>query len=323
MKLGIGSKQFPKWFHFKIPLYPPLQKGEELEEYDQRGKLFQPCSLLKLMIIIWIGLFPGISAANPNSYLTNPYWDSGKAEFQVYDAKIKKYGIDRNATVKTVIVKELFNKEKFVKTLQTGKSVEVIKMNYIRIIPAGIYDYYQMASLLFDRISGRVLKYTMSSQDGCGTTFMEYLSKGSGHRFVFHSYFDDQGDMEATIENEDFVFYDALPMVLRFGLGEQVEYTIRLVASLIANKKKSLAVQTAKVSELTVKNFHAGRKRYNRVFAVSVDRKGRKDVLYYETSFPHRLIKWEKGNGDILTLKKSGFLYYWHYTKPEHATLPE
>ena len=43
--LGIRTKHFTHLLHFKIPLDPPLQKGEELGEYEQMGKLFQACSL--------------------------------------------------------------------------------------------------------------------------------------------------------------------------------------------------------------------------------------------------------------------------------------
>ena len=41
----IRTKHLPHLFHFIIPLDPPLQKGEELREYEQMGKLFQACSL--------------------------------------------------------------------------------------------------------------------------------------------------------------------------------------------------------------------------------------------------------------------------------------
>ena len=54
---GIRTIHFTHLFHFKIPLDPPLQKGEELGEYDQRGKLILPCflavreSLLRMVLI--------------------------------------------------------------------------------------------------------------------------------------------------------------------------------------------------------------------------------------------------------------------------------
>ena len=55
--LAMRTKHYPHLFHFKIPLDPPLQKREELGEYDQVGTSFLPCSLadreplLKMVLI--------------------------------------------------------------------------------------------------------------------------------------------------------------------------------------------------------------------------------------------------------------------------------
>jgi hypothetical protein len=201
--------------------------------------------------------------------------------------------------------------------------MDVIKMNLVRIIPAGIYDYFQMASLFFDRNSGRVVKYSMSSQDGCGTTFMIYRFSKNRHHFRFFPYFDDQGDSEAIIEQDSLVFYDALPMVLRYKLNNTQKYTLKMIVSLIANKRQPLEVHRAVVSSKVINNFRAGEKKFDRIHAVTVKSRGLTDVFYFETAYPNRLIRWEKGNGDVLVLRRSGFLYYWNYTGPEHADMPK
>ena len=84
--------------------------------------------------------------------------------------------------------------------------MSVVKLNMIQQIPTGLYDYFQMASIFFDRSTGRILKYTMSSQDGCGNTFMEYRRREGKHLFHYHSYFDDQGDSETILEDGEFDF---------------------------------------------------------------------------------------------------------------------
>jgi len=273
------------------------------------------------ILVLWIVLVPGSSFCFQSNYLDNPHWDSGKAEFQVYKAKITKYGIERNALVKLIIVKEPFHKEKQVKTLAMENADDVIKMNYIQIIPTGIYDYHQMASFFFNRKTGRLVKYTMSSQDGCGSTFMVYRYRDEKHQFQFHSYFDDQGDIKAEIEDDAIYFYDALPLILRFRMSENVTHPIKLVGPLIANKKKSLEVHPAEISCHKLKGVVLGGKEHLSLFAVSVTYAGKKDMLYFETDYPNNLIKWEKSNGDTLTLHKTDFLYYWNYTKPEYERL--
>jgi len=180
-------------------------------------------------------MLPATIFGSPNDYLGHSHWDSGKAEFQVYQGKVSKYGIERSALVKIIVVKEPFHREKQVKTLSADHADDVLKMNYIQVIPAGIYDYYQTASFFFHRKTGKLLKYTMSSQDGCGSTFMVYRYRGQKNFFQFHSYFDDQGDINAEIEGAPIYFYDALPLILRFWINKSIPYNIRLVGPLLAN----------------------------------------------------------------------------------------
>lgn len=267
---------------------------------------------LNMIIVACIFFFPVQIHADENSFLVNSYWDSGKAEFQVYDATIKKYGIHRKAVAKLIIVKESFHKANLVKTIHPEDTVDVIKMNYIRTIPTGVYDYFQMASIFFDRKTGRILKFAVSSQDGCGTTFMEFLWKNNRYHHHFHSYFDDQGDGEVVIDNMNFVFYDALPVVLRFNLKDKKTYSIKLSDSMISNKAKPITLYTALVSKQIVEE-----KKGKRIYAVTVKSPGKKDMFYFEKEFPHRMIKWQKNNGDELTMKKTRFFYYWNFTKPE------
>ena len=58
--------------------------------------------------------FPGTSKGE--AFFENAYWASGKAEFQVYEASVKKYDVNRNATVKLIMVKEPFDPIRLVKT---------------------------------------------------------------------------------------------------------------------------------------------------------------------------------------------------------------
>ncbi|MFW6372467.1 MAG: hypothetical protein ACOC3W_02105 [Thermodesulfobacteriota bacterium] len=276
-----------------------------------------PLSAL-LMICLILGAGAVEASATENDYLNHAYWDSGKAEFQRLEGRIQKYGIDREAAARLVLVKEPFDPHKRVKSLAPD-ALPVLKMLFFRHIPTGVYDYFQTATLFFDRQTGRVLKYTMSSQDGCGNTFMDYLYQPDRtHRFRYFSYFDDEGDSETVLKDTDFTFYDALPLVLRFRLKDGARYSLQLMESLIANKKQPLTVHPAavRVNRITDKTL-AGQST-SEAFAVTVQREDRQDRFFYEPSFPHRLIRWEKENGDILFQTAADFFYYWNYTRPEH-----
>ncbi len=275
----------------------------------------------KIYILLFIFSAVGTSPGLPGDFFSNPYWDSGKAEFQVYDARINKYGVMRDAKVKIIMVKEPFDMEKLVKTMSNKGAEEVIKMNYIQTVPTGVYDYFQTATIFFNRKTGQVIKYTMGSQDGCGNTFMEYLLKDGRHKFTFHSYFDDQGDADVYMAKEDFVFYDALPVTLRTKLGQSGNYSILLANSFISKQAVPIQFKKAEVSVTRLPKVKIKGDIYKGAYKAEVTCEKRSDKLYFEKDFPHRMLKWEKSNGDSLILKGSNFFYYWEHTNPEDGKI--
>jgi hypothetical protein len=256
--------------------------------------------------------------AGGRHFLSNSYWDSGKAEFQTYNVNIEKYGYTRDAEIKIILVKESFDLLRRVKSLTVSEPIKVLKMNYITSIPVGVYEYNQMASIFFERSSGRILKYSMSSQDGCGNSYMLYTRMGEDHNFIFHSYFDDEGEIKRTItESDPIFFYDALPLILRFRIKDKSPYRINIFPLFISNKFTEPIPYEVKVSNTFLEKVTFNNIIYKSVYLVVVDGGGgKKDMLYFNYAYPHRLIKWKMNNKDELNLDKSSFTYYWHKIKP-------
>lgn len=256
-------------------------------------------------------------AADNAFFLANPHWDQGNAEFQVYKAGLTRYGIRRDGEAKIIIVKELFDPDRLVKTNKAAPAIEVIKMNYIQTVPTGVYDYFQMASFFFERSTGKIIKYTMSSQDGCGTTFMEYVYRNNNGHFIFHSYFDDEGDMQVELNvPEPPVFHDALPLVLRFRLQEKMPYTLQIVQPLIANKFTRPAITAARITNRLISPYSIGARQFESIYEITVETNDARDIFYFEPVFPYRLVKWKKANNDELLLQSSRFFPYWQFNKP-------
>lgn len=250
-------------------------------------------------------------------FLSKPYWNSGKAEFQTYKAKIKKYGYLRNAQVKIIIVKEPFDLNKRVKSLTAAKVLDVIKMNYIQTVSTGVYDYNQMVSIFFDRSSGRTIKFTMSSQDGCGNSYMQYDFVKDNHNFIFNSYFDDEGQIYRTMKGSNPIFfYDALPISLRFRLKENKPYRIKIFPGFVSNKFIEPKPYDVNVSQTLLYSVEFNNILYKKVYSVTVASLDKKDVFYFNSSFPYSLIKWEMNTGDELNLDKTASFNYWEYLKP-------
>ena len=218
-------------------------------------------TIIPFIIFFCITMFsaPFEIQAGGRHFLSNSYWDSGKAEFQTYNVNIEKYGYTRDAEIKIILVKESFDLLRRVKSLTVPKPIKVLKMNYITSIPVGVYEYNQMASIFFERSSGRILKYSMSSQDGCGNSYMLYTRMGEDHNFIFHSYFDDEGEIKRTItESDPICFYDALPLILRFRIKDKSPYMLNIFPGFISNKFTEPVPYEVKVSK-TLLNKEIGR----------------------------------------------------------------
>jgi len=276
-------------------------------------------TIISFIILLCLTMFssPLEIQAGDRHFLSNSFWDSGKAEFQTYNAKIDKYGHNREAEVKIILVKEPFDLSRWVKSITVPEPTEVIKMNYIQFVPVGVYEYNQMASIFFERSSGRILKYSMSSQDGCGSSYMQYINNGKEHNFIFHSYFDDEGKIERTItESDPIYFYDTLPLILRFRIKDKSPYRVKIFPGFIRNRFTEPIPYEVKVTKTHLDNVTFNNIVYQSVYSVVVSGGGKMDIFYFDYVYPHRLIKWKMNNKDELNLDKASFIYYWEKIKP-------
>src|SRR2546421_12943475 len=74
----------------------------------------------------------------------NSYWGDGKAEFNIYDAQIARYGIPRPTEVLHILVREPFDSKQLVKPDNPTQpdAIAVLKLNQIIHIPNGLYVYH-------------------------------------------------------------------------------------------------------------------------------------------------------------------------------------
>src|SRR5258708_29449022 len=135
-------------------------------------------------------------------------WDDGRAEYNVYRAEEMRYGIARATEVVHIVVKEPFNPKLRVKA-DVSPSIEVLKMNQVINVPTGAYAYHQMHSSFWDRSTGALLKFSMSSNDSCGNSFKLGWLENGFLRLTYHTYWDGEGDgrLDRPVAADN-VFYD-------------------------------------------------------------------------------------------------------------------
>ncbi|HEY1583312.1 MAG TPA: hypothetical protein VGF73_09470 [Chthoniobacterales bacterium] len=236
------------------------------------------------------------------------YWNDGKAEFNIYAARIMRYGQPRQTEVIHILVREPFDYRQFVKPddWQRPGVIQVLKMNQILHVPTGLYVYQQMHSNFWRADNGRLAKFSLTSNDSCGNTYKEGRRGGELIHYQWHTYWD---GMAAGAERvrlpPNGYFYDELPLRIRtidFSKPSG-DFQIQLTPSIINSKKDKLVWKPAKVHYEST----------DRAIYVAVEREAGTDRFMLDRGFPFLLRKWDAADGSRLELKRSLKVDYWNY----------
>ncbi|HYN19717.1 MAG TPA: hypothetical protein VE078_02075, partial [Thermoanaerobaculia bacterium] len=240
----------------------------------------------------------------------DPLWDDGKAEFCAYEVVWSRYGHHYPGRALLVLVKEPWNDKLNVKADDpAAASFEVLKLNHVRDVPTGIYTYHQMASLYFRRDSGALQKLAATSSEACGITSAAMV----GGRLETRSYFDGQGD-RAMAWPDGAVPEDGLPAVLRDFVAGPVPAKLTVFPSLMQSRFADLAPAEWSVQKRAVEQG----------VEIQLVREGASLAYTFEPQPPHRLLRFETGDGTVYRMAKCERLAYWQMHDPGgEGWLPE
>ena len=241
----------------------------------------------------------------------NSYWGDGKAEFNIYDAQIVRYGQPRPCEVLHIFVREPFDPKQLVKPddWQKPGMITVLKLNQILHVPTGIYVYQQMHSNFWLVNDARLAKFSLTSNDSCGNTFKEGRRRGDQFDYTFHTYWDGMADGNETVAlPPNGFFYDEMPLRVRtidFSKPSG-EFEIQLASTTIKSKKDNFVFKPAKLT------FTSAEKEIH-VDLVHTDGT---DHFVLDRDFPYLLREWSAADGSHLKMKRSLKIDYWNYNKP-------
>ena len=259
-------------------------------------------------------------AATPfsSAWMQDAYWRDGKAEFDIYEGTVARYGKAQPAEVIHILVREDFAPDAHVKAddWQKPGGYPVLKLNQILRVQTGLYVYQQMHSN-FWRVDGeadtvgRLIKWSLTSNDSCGNTFKIADREGERWKVRYDTYWEGMvAGSEDFAAPHDGVFYDELPARVRcidFS-KEQGAFTVQLAPSIINSKKDKVVFAPAAVDFAVDRS--AG------IITVNVAFAGGKDVFLLDLAPPHLLRTWRPAAGGELRLKQSLKIDYWNYHHP-------
>lgn len=251
------------------------------------------------------------------------YWNQGKAELTRYELSQARYGEIHKGEAVLIFVTEKFLTDKQVKyeSGDASKAIQVLKLNFTRKFYTGIYPYSLMTSVFtpVDFQKNRTLKVTTSSQEWCGSMFLQMNFRNNQYEAQLRSYFQEEGDQNLNIktpwlEDELWTRIRLAPDTLPTGNIELVPGSqyIRLWHKPLSSQKAVAALK----EEGSL-----------RTYSIEYSNIKRKVQIQFEKAYPYMITAWEEtqpggfGDSALLTTHavktKTLLLDYW--TKHNNA----
>ena len=231
------------------------------------------------------------------------YWYSGKAEITSYELEQARYGeIRKGEAVLIFVTEDFLPKEQVKANSQNEDNISVLKLNATKNFVTGIYPYSIMQSCFYP-LNGQqhALKVSASIQEWCGQVYTQ-LNNRENFEISSHSYFQGEADQnftlgKAQLENEIWNRLRIAPNQLPTG-------EFKMIPSL----------EYLRLSHQPVKEYKVNGEFYTmdelNVYMLEYPELNRKLKIYYSTTFPYSIEKWEESfpsgfgeNQKILTTK--------------------
>ena len=231
------------------------------------------------------------------------YWYSGKAEITSYELEQARYGeIRKGEAVLIFVTEDFLPKEQVKANSQNEDNISVLKLNATKNFVTGIYPYSIMQSCFYP-LNGQqhALKVSASIQEWCGQVYTQ-LNNRDSFEISSHSYFQGEADQnftlgKAQLENEIWNRLRIAPNQLPTG-------EFKMIPSL----------EYLRLSHQPVKEYKVNGEFYTmdelNVYMLEYPELNRKLKIYYSTTFPYSIEKWEESfpsgfgeNQKILTTK--------------------
>ncbi|MCF4101459.1 septum formation inhibitor Maf [Gillisia sp. M10.2A] len=248
------------------------------------------------------------------------YWFSGEAEITSYQLNQSRYGENRTGTAVLIYVTEDFLKDQQVKASGINKSnIPVIKLNSTKKFTTGIYPYSIMQSV-FSPLEGNshAIKTSTSVQEWCGHAYTQ-INNRNEFEVSSHSYFENEADQgfslaPSYLENEIWTLLKIDPNLLPTG-------EIQMIPSLESIRLNHFQIK----AYLTEAEFYQDGKLG--VYKLYYPELKRSLSIYYQTSFPFKIEKWEEileknGKKELTIATKMADIKTAYWTKNSNIDLP-
>lgn len=273
------------------------------------------CILLLTTLSVVFLHFTSVALSLPEEKDFHSYWYNHGAEITRFELEQSRYGEIHPGHAILIFVTEPFLPDIHVKSdyeSSRKKSIQVLKLNFIKRFNTGIYDYSMMKSI-FTPISTekqqfcKTLKVSTTRQDWCGHVYLQYNLEDDHYKVKQHSYFEKEGDNTITIpsvhlEDEIWTRIRIAPETLPLGEIKMIPgsffTTLRMIESGAENAFAELT-NTQEGDREDVSQYTVTYPSLQRTLSIRFNRKFPYDILSWSETYPSGSGK----NAIILTTK--------------------
>ena len=252
------------------------------------------------------------------------YWGDGKAELSSYHVLQPRYGEMREGYGVMIFVTEDIHEKTLIKVESPTPEDErlyMLKLNSVLKFPTGIYDYSVMTSV-FSQVEGEkhafdLRKISLSAQEWCGHVFDEVLLRGDTIKGHLNSYFESEGRRDYRLSRPDaFESEDHLLIRIRelkepfldSGEVREMEILPSLWSFRMTHRPHEIVagrVQKGAVELVEIAGDTLAAVRWE--WSIGL----RQRTLWTEKAYPHRILKWEDGDGGSGEVMRTIRVPYW------------
>jgi len=212
------------------------------------AKAITSCSLIAIALISSLAFLAQTNAtSSAATWRDDPAWNSGKAEWALYEAERVVYGKPRQYEATIFTNKQHMDPKTTTKATnwQDPNSIEVFKHNYSEIFPTENYPYRMITTSFIRTDNLQPYKLTASSQEDCGSSFRNFVADNNQMKVDQFCYFPDTGHSQQTIDtSKGIAFHNALSLTLRdFPYG--VIFIKQPELNLIPDQRKNTKTKTS------------------------------------------------------------------------------
>jgi hypothetical protein len=269
-------------------------------------------------VTIWLGVLAMVvtaAGARGDDWKNDPVWHDGLVEKAVYSASRVVYGRARPYTATFFTNKEQHDVRTMTKADKSNQTIEVWKHNQVEDIPTPNYTYHYVTTSHLTVEGLELTRMDCSSQEFCGTSFKQYVGKGTksgsvwtaeGWDYWSFSYMPEAGRKTAAVTKGDrpVVAENALPVYLRdFDFAGKGEKAVSLLPS-----QKSNRATASEAVPATLK--YAGE--VGDAYKIELVAEGQVRATYWMAKDRlHVMVKYAGPEGQRYELKEVSRVNYW------------